>query len=164
MTCFEDTRPFIGSFFCSNADKLVPAGAATPPTRSDTRELLLGKLAKERLLHSHTAAGRARPRIPLARNSSDSIATGASGAANIEVDNSAGSAAEREARLRSQAQLRVRLAAAKKAARNTEDSSTREDVSATHGDTFSMEGTVQSQEEALRHMLAERRGSAVAHK
>lgn len=157
-----------------DANVMISAGAATPSApSSNTRELLLSKLARERLLHSHTAAAttddrarRASDRIPLDRHSSDSIATqGEGGDTGSEVYDSAGRTAERQAKLRSQAQLRVRLAAAKQvAARNTGGSSTQEGVSAVHGVTIGMEGNVQSQEEALKNMLAERRRSAVAHK
>ena len=153
---------------------MVSTGAATPSAAiSNTRELLLSRLAKERLTHSHTslatASDRARhasDRVPLAHNSSGSVITEREGGvADGRVDDSGERAAQREAKLRSQAQLRLRLAAAKKvAARSTEDGPTRENDSATRGDTMSIGGAIQSQEEVLRDMLAERRRSSVAHK
>lgn len=153
---------------------MISTGATTPSAASSsTRELLLSRLARERLMHSHTSpasagdtARRASDRVSLAHNASGSIITdGGGGVVDGQVDDSAERAAEREAKLRSQAQLRVRLAAAKKEATcSMEDRSTREDDSAMRGGTRGIGGAIQSQEEVLRNMLAERRRSSVAHK
>ena len=131
----------------------------------------MSKLARERLLHLCTATATDKHEArhpsgcpPLARNSSGSITTAGEGSADSSRDDSSG-ATEREARLRTQAQLRARLAAAKKAAaRSTEDSSTKEDGGARRGGTEDNEEVIQSQEEVLRRMLAERRRSSVVHK
>lgn len=150
---------------------MVSTGAAAPLTSSsNARELLLSKLARERLLHSHTSAAmgdtarRASNRILLTRNSSDSITTeGKGGTPDGQVDDLVERSTEREARLRSQAQLRVRLAAAKKVAA-AGSSSAKEDDDVAHGGGLGLGGDIQSQEDVLRNVLAERRRSSVAHK
>ncbi|KAH9934251.1 uncharacterized protein B0H18DRAFT_1114990 [Fomitopsis serialis] len=137
-----------------------------PPASSALRALLLSKLEAERRNHSQSTAAtpddlrRATGHVSSARNASDSIATEERGVVNGQSHNSAERAAEREAILRTQAQLRMRLAAARKTAVCGTEGGLTAGINATsmHGDGDGNEAL--SQEELLRSRLAERRGSS----
>ncbi|TFY62211.1 hypothetical protein EVJ58_g4013 [Rhodofomes roseus] len=139
---------------------------AVPSATSDLPALLLSKLEAEKLNHLESAAAtpgdsrRATDRAPSAHELSDCIGPEKEGGVvGAELYNSAERAAEREARLRSQAQLRMRLAAAKKAAASGAGrSSTEVNGGAAHDSGNG--GEAQSQEELLRNRLVERRTSS----
>ncbi|CCL98025.1 uncharacterized protein FIBRA_00018 [Fibroporia radiculosa] len=139
--------------------KVKPDGCVTPLASSDLRAALLSKLAHEKRISSHTAAMDDVGSQSNPENADSAVTMRPATAFSVqETTNSVGpleSAASQEGRLRSQARLRIRLAAARKAALSSavEHDNANDDIVPTSLEAIGADDSLMEKEELLRARL-----------